>query len=44
MTDALYKIRFEAFSGDTVDKNQPANTGNLSSIPDSGRFHTPQSN
>ena len=27
------------FTGGTVDKNQPANTGDTGSIPDPGRFH-----
>ena len=27
------------FTGGTVDKNQPANTGDTGSIPDPGRLH-----
>ena len=34
----------EDFPGDTVDGNLPANAGNMSSIPDPGGFHMPQSN
>ena len=32
------------FSGDTVDKNPPANAGDMGSIPGLGRFHMPQGN
>ena len=31
------------FSGGTMDKNLPANAGDLGSIPDPGRSHMPQS-
>ena len=34
----------EDFPGDIVDGNLPANAGNMSSIPDPGWFHMPQSN
>ena len=29
----------KGFPGGAVDKNLPANTGDMSSIPDLGRFH-----
>ena len=32
------------FPGGAVDKNSPANGGNMGSIPGLGRFHMPQSN
>ena len=32
------------FPGGTVDKNLPANTRDMGSIPGPGRFHMPQSN
>ena len=32
------EIRKEDFPGDTVDKNPPANAGDVSSIPGLGRF------
>ena len=35
---------FRNFPGGTVDKNPPANAGNMGSIPGPGRFHMPWSN
>ena len=35
---------FEDFPGGTVDKNTPANTRDMGSIPGLGRFHVPQGN
>ena len=32
------------FPGGTVNKNPPANAGDMGSIPGLGRFHVPQSN
>ena len=32
------------FPGGTVNKNPPANAGDMGSVPGLGRFHTPQSN
>ena len=32
------------FPGDIVDKNPPANAGDMGSIPGPGRFHMPQVN
>ena len=32
------------FSGGIVDKNPPANAGDMGSIPGLGRFHMPQGN
>ena len=32
------------FSGGIVDKNPPANAGDMGSIPGPGRFHMPQGN
>ena len=34
----------EGFPGGSVLKNPPASAGDLSSIPDPGRFHMPWSN
>ena len=34
----------EDFPGGTVDKNLPANAGDVRSIPGPGRFHMPRSN
>ena len=34
----------EDFPGGEVDKNTPANAGDMSSIPGPGRLHMPQSN
>ena len=34
----------EDFPGGTVDKNLPANAGDMGSIPGPGRFHMPRSN
>ena len=39
-----YKKRGEDFPGATVDKNLPANAGDMGSIPGPGRSHMPQSN
>ena len=35
---------FGDFSGGTVVKNPPANSGDMGSIPGTGRSHMPQSN
>ena len=37
----LKKFTFVNFPGGTVDKKQPANAGNVGSIPDPGRFYVP---
>ena len=48
-TQSLQKIfvkifkNFRDFSGDPVDKNLPANAGDVGSIPGLGRFYLPQS-
>ena len=34
----------EDFPGGPVDKNPPANSGDMGSIPGPGGFHMPQSN
>ena len=45
---SIHRGRQEAFRrglpGGSVVKNPPANAGDMGSIPDLGRFHTPQSN
>ena len=41
---AVLKIEFENFPGGKVDRNPPANAGDMSSIPGPGRFHMPRSN
>ena len=38
------KKKFKDFLGDTADKNPPAYSGDMSSIPGPGRFHMPQGN
>ena len=32
------------FPGGTLDKNLPANAGDMNSVPGLGEFHVPQSN
>ena len=39
-----FKKEGEDFPGGTVDKNPPANAGDLGSFPDPGRSHMPRSN
>ena len=39
-----FKIVFLDFPGDTVDKNLPAISGDMGSIPGLGRFHMPWNN
>ena len=39
MNDRVLKSNEWDFSGGTVDKNPPANAGDVSSIPGPGRFH-----
>ena len=36
--------KYRGFHGGSVVKNPPANAGDMSSIPDPGRFHMWQSN
>ena len=36
--------KYRGFHGDSVVKNPPVNAGDMSSIPDPGRFHMWQSN
>ena len=38
------KLNHGDFPGGAVDKNLPANAGDMGSIPGLGRFHIPQSN
>ena len=38
------EIMADDFSGGEVDKNTPANAGDMGSIPDPGRCHMLQSN
>ena len=38
------EIMAEDFPGGEVDKNTPANAGDMSSIPGPGRLHMPQGN
>ena len=38
------KISAQDFPGGTVDKNLPANSGDMVSIPGPGRFHMPHGN
>ena len=38
------KVNHGDFPGGAVDKNLPANAGDMGSIPGLGRFHIPQSN
>ena len=40
----LIKSVFPDFLGGIVDKNLPANAGDMVSIPGLGRFHVPQGN
>ena len=40
----LIKIYLGDFPGGTMDKNLPADAGDMSSIQGPGRFHEPQSN
>ena len=39
----IYKKK-EDFPGGTVDKNPPARSGDMGSLPGPGGFHMPQSN
>ena len=34
-------MQIQDFPGGAVDKNPPANAGDMSSIPGAGRFHMP---
>ena len=41
---AFRNMKNRDFPVGTVDKKPPANTGDVGSIPDPGRFHKPRSN
>jgi len=40
----MQKMGWEDFPGGPVDKNLPANAGDMASIPGLGRFHVPWDN
>ena len=40
--ECLLKLRQRDLPGGTVDKNLPANAGDMGSIPGPGRFHMPR--